>query len=151
MKILIVEDEVDTRQLLQMLLSDYGTCDLAANGQEALAAVEQAIKDEEPYDLAFMDIMMPEMDGMEALQKIRRMEFKHFGEELKSMKVIMATAKDMAKDIQEAFRSGCEAYITKPFNKEKLLEQITELGLMDADDGDSNNEDDSDPDSIVTL
>ncbi|MBL7214109.1 MAG: response regulator transcription factor [Phycisphaerae bacterium] len=132
MKILIVEDESSLQELMQLYLADYGTCDTADNGAEALETVERAIAADQPYDLICMDIMMPEMDGMEALQKIRRMEFRNTEESLPSVKVIMITAKDMAKDMMSAYNAGCEAYITKPFSREKLLEQIRELGLFDA-------------------
>jgi two-component system chemotaxis response regulator CheY len=131
MKILIVEDDKSLRDLMQMHLSDYGTCDLAANGLQAVEAVARAIRSAAPYDLACMDVMMPEMDGLEAMQKIRRMEFKHFNDGLPGMKIIMITAKDMAKDMMSAYRSGCEAYLTKPFTHDQLIEQIRQLGLLD--------------------
>ena len=132
MKILIVEDDSSSQLLLQTLLADYGTCELAANGQEAVEAIEQAIVAGEPYDLICMDIMMPQMDGLEALQKIRQTEFKHYQKGLVASKVIMTTAKDMAKDITSAFKAGCGAYITKPINKKELFEQIHLLGLLDS-------------------
>ena len=129
MKILIVEDDASLQDLMQLYLADYGPCDVAGNGLEALEAIEQAIMTGQPYDLVCMDVMMPEMDGLQALQKIRRMEFKHFAEGLASVKVIMITAKDMAKDMMSAYDAGCEAYITKPFTQKKLLEQIFKLEL----------------------
>lgn len=129
MQILIVEDDIPSRRLLQLFLADFGICELAANGREAVEAVEQAILNEQPYDLICMDIMMPEMDGMEALQTIRRLEFKHYKPGSMSTKIIMVTAKGQAKDVMSAFHSGCEAYIIKPISKDKLFEQIGELGL----------------------
>ncbi len=131
MKILIVEDDIPSRQLLQLFLADFGTCDLASNGHEALEAVSEAMQDEDPYDLICMDIMMPMMDGMEALQKIRRLEFKNFKPNAASSKVIMVTAKSQAMDVMDAFDSGCEAYLTKPISKDKLHEQMVELGLIE--------------------
>lgn len=137
MKILIVEDDCSLQDLMQLHLTNYGTCDVAGNGLEALEAIEQAIVAGKPYDLVCMDVMMPEMDGMEALKQIRRMEFKYYSEGLESVKVIMITAKDMAKDMIKAYDAGCEAYITKPFTQEKLLEQIRQLGLMETPDNNS--------------
>lgn len=143
MKILIVEDDGSLRDLMQMYLSEYGSCDLVANGKEAVEAVEHGINSGQPYDLACMDVMMPEMDGMEALKKIRQLEFKHFKNGIKSMKVIMITAKDTAKDMVSAYDSGAEAYITKPFNLEQLNERMRELGLFDkpAEEPDTENTD----------
>lgn len=131
MKILIVEDEKKLRELMEMYLSGYGSCDFAANGQEAVAAIENSVYSEQPYDLICMDIMMPEMDGIEALKKIRRMEFQLVEQGKPVTKIIMVTAKDMAKDMMSAFQAGCEAYLTKPFTREELIEQIRGLGLID--------------------
>lgn len=129
MKILIVEDDIPSRTLLELFLADSGTCDLASNGHEALEAVAEAIRDEAPYDLICMDIMMPEMGGMEALKRIRHLEFKNFKPSTNAAKVIMVTAKGQASDVMDAFDSGCEAYIVKPVSKDKLFEQMAELGL----------------------
>ncbi len=130
MKIMIVEDDVPSRDLLQLFLADFGQCDLASNGRQALDAVEKAMDAGNPYDLICMDIMMPEMDGMEALRAIRRLEIKHFIKESDSVKIIMVTAKGQAGDVMDAFDSGCEAYIIKPVSKEKLYAQLEELGLI---------------------
>lgn len=131
MKILIVEDELSQQRLLEMLLVDYGSCDLAANGREALEAIQRAFDTQEPYDLVCMDIMMPEMDGQEALQKIRQIEIKHYREGLPGIKIIMITAQKMATNMLSAFRAGCDAYITKPITRKKLIQQIYQLGLLD--------------------
>lgn len=130
MKIMIVEDDVPSRDLLQLFLADFGQCDLASNGRQALEAVEQAMADGAPYDLICMDIMMPEMDGMEALRAIRRLEIKHFLKEADSVKIIMVTAKGQASDVMGAFDSGCEAYLIKPVSKKKLYDQLAELNLI---------------------
>lgn len=132
MKIMIVEDDPSLQKLLELFLADYGACDKAANGREALEAIQRAIDDQQPYDLVCMDVMMPEMDGLEALRKIRQLEFKHHQDKVPSVKVIMITAKDLAKDMMSAFHAGCEAYITKPVSRKKLLDQIRQLGLLDA-------------------
>ena len=131
MKILIVEDDIPSRQLLELFLADIGPCDLASNGHEALEAVSEAMLNEEPYDLICMDIMMPMMDGMEALHKIRRLEFKNFKPNADRSKIIMVTAKGQATDVMDAFESGCEAYLIKPISKNKLYEQMAELGLIE--------------------
>jgi two-component system chemotaxis response regulator CheY len=141
MNILIVEDEPALQDMIHLYLTDYGTCDIAANGIEALAAVEQAITDGRPYDLVCMDIMMPQMDGLEALKKIRRMEIKRYKKGQSGVKVIMITAKDTAKDMISAYNAGSEAYITKPFTRERLLEQIRQLGLPVGDSNEPTPED----------
>jgi two-component system chemotaxis response regulator CheY len=134
MKILIVEDDASLQELMQLYLADFGTCDIAGDGVNALEIVNKAIEDQQPYDLICMDIMMPRMDGMEAMKKIRQIEFKHFDQGFPSAKIIMITAKDMAKDMLNAYHAGCEAYLTKPFSREKLLDQLRKLGLIKTPD-----------------
>ncbi|KAB2892178.1 MAG: response regulator [Desulfobulbaceae bacterium] len=132
MKTLIVEDDFLSRSLLSTLLSEFGVCHVAVNGQEALNAVERGLVENDPYDLICLDIMMPVMDGQQALQKIRRMEEQHGIGGLDTAKVIMVTAADDSKNIMKAFRQGqCEAYLTKPLDREKLITHIRDLGLIE--------------------
>jgi len=130
MKCLIVEDDFAARKLLQIFLSDYGDCFIAVNGNEAVEAVQEALNEGKPYDLICLDIMMPEMDGHQALKAIRRIEGEYGIGGLDSVKVIMTTALNKSENVFGAFRSGCEAYIVKPVIKEKLLEEMEKLDLM---------------------
>lgn len=130
MKCLIVEDDFAARKLLQVYLSDYADCFIAVNGHEAVEAIREALEEGESYDLICLDIMMPEMDGHKALEAIRQVEKEHGIGGLDGVKVIMTTALDDSKNIMGAFRTGCEAYIVKPIRKEKLFEEIKQLGLL---------------------
>lgn len=128
-KCLIVEDDLAARKLLQIHLSDWGQCDSAVNGCEALAAFRQALDTDCPYDLVCLDIMMPEMDGHQTLRAIRQLEEESgiFG--LDGVKVIMTTALGDSKNVFSAFREGCEAYVVKPVRKPVLFEEMARLGL----------------------
>lgn len=130
MKCLIVDDEFAARKLLQVYLSDYADYFVAVNGREAVEAVREALEEREPYDLICLDIMMPEMDGRQALETIRQIEKEHGIGGLDCVKVIMMTALDDSKNIMDAFRTGCEAYIVKPIRKEQLLKEMKHLGLL---------------------
>ena len=99
---------------MQVYLSEYGNCYIAVNGREAVDAVKEALDADKPFDLICLDIMMPEVDGVEALEAIREMEKARGIGGLGGVKVIMTTAKDRSKDILGAFNSGCEAYLIKP-------------------------------------
>lgn len=129
-KILIVEDHFASRKYMQLILRKYGVCDVAVNGHEAIEAIEQAILENDPYDLACLDIMMPEMDGIDALRRIRECEFKNGLGGNDGVKVIMTTAQCMTKDVMSAFRAGCEAYLTKPIDKDELIAEMQKLGLI---------------------
>ncbi len=132
MKTLIVEDDFLTRALLSALLSQYGFCHVAVNGEEAIGAVKRALEDQEPYDLMCLDILMPVMDGHRALLEIRKIEEEYGVTGLDAMKVIMITAVEDFQNIAKAFGQGqCEAYLTKPLDRDKLLGHITELGLIE--------------------
>jgi two-component system chemotaxis response regulator CheY len=130
MKILIVEDDFTSRRLMQIYLADFGQVFIAVNGREAVTAFENAMKDGQPYDMICLDIVMPEMDGQQALTAIREIEKQHGVGSLDAVKVIMTTAKSESDDIFSAFRTGCEAYIVKPVRKPELLEEMQKLGLL---------------------
>ncbi len=130
MKTLIVEDDFTCRKLIQAYLKDFGHCDVAVNGIEAIEAFKQAIKEKEPYDLITLDIMMPELDGMGTLEQVRKIEADLGIHGLEGVKVIMTTAKEKSTDIFGAFKKGCEAYIIKPVKADALYTEIEKLGLM---------------------
>lgn len=130
MKSLIVEDEFSARVLLTNLLADYGECDVAVNGKEAMDAFAAALDSDEPYDLVCLDIMMPEMNGHETLEAIRHLEESKGIMTLDGVKIIMTTALSDSKNIFKAFRNQCEAYLVKPIMKDKLVEAMKSLDLV---------------------
>lgn len=129
MRILIVDDDLLGRIILRKLLGSRGDCDMAVNGREAVEAFRMAREENNPYDLICMDILMPEMDGVEALKTIRAYEEERgvFGQQ--RVKVIMITGKDDSKSVLTSFREGCEGYVVKPVERENLEKQVKELGL----------------------
>lgn len=130
MKCLIVEDDFSARKLLQMYLYNYADCYIAINGPEAVDAVQEAMEQGQPYELICLDIMMPQMDGLEALKAIRHIEedYRKYGH--KPSKVIMTTALSDPKHVIGSFKMGCESYIVKPIKKDDLLREMAKLGLI---------------------
>lgn len=130
-RVLIVEDDFFSRQLLMELLNDhFDICHAAINGVEAVKAFENSLQKKEPYNLICLDVMMPEMDGQTALREIRQIESENGIGGNDMVKVIMTTALDGPKDIMQAFMKGaCEGYLTKPINLGKLEEYLKKLGL----------------------
>ena len=72
MRALIAEDEQTARKLMQAYLRNIATCDVAANGREAVHKFRLALENRQPYDLICMDIGMPDMNGRESMKVIRQ-------------------------------------------------------------------------------
>jgi two-component system alkaline phosphatase synthesis response regulator PhoP len=112
--ILVVDDEKDLLDLIEYNLKKEGFNVLKAeNGEEG---IERA-KEFHP-DLVLMDIMMPKMDGMEAVEKMRK------DDELKSIPIIFLTARSDEKTEVEGLNKGGDDYITKPISTTKLISRI---------------------------
>ncbi len=114
-KILIVEDEPQINRLVELVLISDGFCNIkkAFDGIEAL----ELIKKDKP-DLILLDVMLPEINGFDLCKIIKNDIY------LKSIQVIMLTAKKMEEDILKGFESGAIDYISKPFSNKILLARI---------------------------
>jgi DNA-binding response OmpR family regulator len=111
-KVMVVDDEYTIRELVGLTLApDYDVIK-AANGDEALNKVVSK------PDLIILDIMMPKMDGYEVCRRIKSQD------KLKSIPIIMLTAKHAFDDLREAIRADCDEYITKPFEPELLKKRV---------------------------
>lgn len=130
MKILIAEDDFYSRKLMLAFLSPFGECDAAVNGLEAWEAFIDACDLGTPYHLICLDIMMPEMDGQEALIKIRNEEEKRGIPRHERAKIIMVTALDEMKAIMSSYHALCDGYLMKPIDHTMMLEQLKECGLI---------------------
>ena len=116
-KLLIVDDTETMRLYQQMLLTGQGyEVEMASDGVEALAKISQ-----NRPDLVLLDIMMPNMDGIECCRRIKE------SDETKDIKVVMVTTKSEYERVKEAFVAGCDDYITKPIDKTELLTKVKDL------------------------
>src|SRR6476620_9923404 len=116
-KILAVDDEKHIVRLVQINLQKAGYEVATANtGREAL----ERVKEFGP-DLIVMDVMMPEMDGFEALKKLKE------NAATREIPVIMLTAKAQDADVFRGWQSGADLYLTKPFNPAELLSFVKRL------------------------
>lgn len=130
MRILIAEDDSTSRKFLFKLLSQYGECDLVVDGLEVLEAFLLSIKENNPYDLICLDIMMPKVDGVKVLKSIRDLEAQNGIQPWMRSKIIMTTALAETMYVQNAFDIGCDAYAEKPIDTEKLIEIMKQLKLI---------------------
>lgn len=129
MRILIAEDDFPSRKLMLEYLSQFGECDVTVDGMEATFAFMMALDEEKYYDLICLDVMMPALDGYQALKMIRDMENERNVPENKRAKVIMTTALNEKKNVDKAFEMGCSVYCAKPIDLDKLKEVLKKLEL----------------------
>ena len=120
-RMLLVEDDFASRLLLQTFLSSYGECHVAVNGKEAVEACRSALEQGLKYDLICMDIMMPEMDGREAVRQVRALEESHGIFSSSGAKIVMTTAVEEIKEVIHCFQELCDAYLMKPIDLAQLL------------------------------
>ena len=137
MKVLVAEDEQDSRDLLVGALAEAGYAVIEA--EDGGMALEKAC--EERPDLILLDVMMPVMDGFEVLSRLRSLERED--PVVASIPVILLSALSAAEGEQTAIRLGAQHYITKPWEP-NLLELAVKVTLREAETG--NDPDASDPD-----
>ena len=130
MKILIVEDDLVSRLVMQEFLADFGVAHVAVNGREAVDGVRASLKTNLHYDLICMDIMMPDVDGHQALKEIRALEEARGIFSTDGAKILMITALDDLQNKIDAFSSLCDGYLTKPIHKEQLLDELRGFKLI---------------------
>ena len=114
-KILIVDDDPNIREVLSVLLSSEGfDVDEAENGKVAV----EKIYNDQPVDLMILDIMMPEMDGVEVCARVMQHS---------QVPVLFLTAKSQDQDKVEAYTKGGDDFLVKPFSQTELLMKIKSL------------------------
>jgi DNA-binding response OmpR family regulator len=114
-KILIVDDEIEIRKVLRLLLENAGYSILEAS--DGVKAVE-CVRADPSIVLCIMDIMMPSMNGIEAVKKIR---------EFSAIPVLFLTARSLESDKEEAYSGGGDDYLVKPFSSRELLMKVEAL------------------------
>lgn len=130
MKILIVDDEEIPREIIRNILQEYGTCTCTHNAFDAIAKLKEAYQKGEPYTLLTLDIEMPSMNGHEVLKHLRDFETKQGIKLAQGCKVIMITVHKESNNVFPAFKSGCEAYLVKPIEPDKIKSTLKDLKLI---------------------
>ncbi|MBS5787329.1 response regulator transcription factor [Clostridioides mangenotii] len=111
MKILIVEDNKELLETISNELDNYFETEVCRDGEEALYMINQNI-----YDLIVLDLMLPNLGGMEILKSMRDVNI--------DIPVLILTAKEELGDKVEAFKIGANDYLTKPFYMEELVARV---------------------------
>ena len=118
MKVLIVDDFATMRRILKNILKQIGFSNIAEaeDGKTALAQLKN-----EKFDLVLCDWNMPEMTGLELLQKVRS------DDELKETPFVMVTAEAQKENILDAVKTGVSNYVVKPFTAETIGEKLKKV------------------------
>ncbi|MDR0306913.1 MAG: response regulator [Chitinispirillales bacterium] len=130
-RLLVAEDIEINREILTALLEDTGLIiDCAGNGKEAL---DMVATDPEKYDIVFMDIQMPKMDGLEATRQIRALPVRQRGR----LPIIAMTANVFKDDIEACLAAGMDEHLGKPLDIDKVLETLRKYLILSTSSGGS--------------
>lgn len=130
MRALIVEDDPVSRRVLHSIVSSMcSDCELAANGEEAFRSYLSALEESKPFDVVFLDVMMPEVNGQEVLAAIREVEMEQGLSAEEGVPVIMTTALDDGRNIYQAHANGCVDYMVKPISRDQIIKVLQRLGF----------------------
>ena len=130
MRILIVDDDKTNTNLLASMVAKLGESETAHSGKEAISVFKSAWEDWRPFDLIFLDILMPEMDGCEVLIKIRELEKeKQIADKFKAS-IIMVSGVSEKEMVMACLRDGCDDFLVKPIETRLLFSKINNIGLL---------------------
>lgn len=133
LRILIVEDEPVNREVLLLSLRDIGECQAVVTGEEAVLAHASALAEARPFDVVFLDILLPGMNGLQALEQLRAQEDERQTPQDRRVPVIITTGLDDDHMASRAFIQGqAVSYMTKPFRPGQISEELQKLGLIGA-------------------
>ena len=136
MKCLVIDDDFDSRRLLQKILHPFAYVDVATDGEEGVLAFHQALKENDPYQLITLDLVMPNSDGQQALREIREIEKEMGIAQKDGVKIIVVSGLDDNQEIHDAFFLGkATSYMVKPIRRQILLEEVENMGLALAERG----------------
>lgn len=134
MKILIVDDQLMFRETLRIMLQPYGACTLAEDGETAVQLFREALQSGEPFRLVLLDILMPGLDGHQTLEKLRQLERERHGSKQIRGKyaciLIQTSLRGTEQQMVNTFRKGCNGYVTKPIDEDKLIARLKRLHIL---------------------
>lgn len=127
MRALIVDDDFISRKLMLKYLRPYCECDVAISGDEARTAFQLAWTENTPYEVIYLDIVIPGQNGLEVLKYIREFEVGRGITE--TAKVIMVSGLDDQNQVKNAYQFECDSYLIKPITLDKVLSVSKDAGV----------------------
>jgi len=136
MRVLIVDDDFYSRSFLEYILHPYAQCDAAVNGEDAIMVFKRAIEEKAPYNVVFMDLLMPVIDGPKALNEIREIEQDYGVGDEGCCKIIITSVLEDGEDTHNAmYLGGATSFLQKPVDEKAILAELTRLGCIVSDNG----------------
>jgi two-component system chemotaxis response regulator CheY len=132
MRLLIVDDDSKNRRLLAKMVTAFGECEAVESGKEAISAFTKAWENWRPFNIIFLDILMPEMDGREVLHKIREIEKEKNISKQHQAKILIVSGMSEKDMVLQCLEEGCDEFIVKPIEMKLLFEKINNLDLAKA-------------------
>lgn len=129
MKMLVVDDELVSRKKMIKIISDFGQCEGVKNGKAAVSAVMKSLEDWKPYNLITLDVSMPDINGTQVLDAIRKLEEERGLDEDEKTKILMVTSHSDVETVK-ACAGKCDGYIVKPFNKDVMVAKMKKIGVL---------------------
>jgi len=122
-RFLVVDDAANARDQARIALNRIGfmIVDEAANGASAVDKVKRAIVEKKPYALVFLDINMPEMDGLQCLEQMRSVP------QANNLPVVVITTESAKPTVVRAVMQGVSGYIVKPFTVDDIKKKVAEI------------------------
>jgi two-component system, chemotaxis family, chemotaxis protein CheY len=130
MKTLILEDDFASRLVLQRMLLEFGEVNVASTGKEALAMFIEAQNNAAPYEVIFLDVMVPEMSGHAVLREMRAFEQQKNIQKEECARILMVTALNDRESVVMAIKNGCDSYLVKPLHREQVREHLRKFGKI---------------------
>jgi len=130
LRILVLEDDASTCRLMQIFLDQIGECRIVSGGRTALDSFQSALDQGKPFDLLLLDIMVPEINGIDVLKKVRTIERSRGIHDRNRAKVIITSSLSDARNMEQARSAESDGYLVKPVNRAKLFSTIRTMGLL---------------------
>jgi two-component system chemotaxis response regulator CheY len=128
MRIMIVDDELTSRNALKLVMTEFGECVLVDSGRKAVEQFIEAWSKWKPIDLVMLDIELSDTSGLNVLQDIRMLEKEKEIPPEDGVRVIMVTGNSAKDVVIECLKAGCSEFVVKPVDKQTMRDKLQKIG-----------------------